>query len=311
MKKFFPGKGGFLKYITLCVIVLLLFYVTLPHVAHADASVRYAVQPIYPENQRPDKPGHFNLAVSSGQQQELHVEVQNLGDHTAYIEVSANAAYTNSNGILEYAPSAANLAALLSSNEFPFSDIITIENPLLTIAPGETETAIFMLRLPNVPFPGVLLGGLHFVESLEMQSKHLQEEGATESIAGGTGVSNRMAYAIPIVLRENETVAPPSFSLASICFDSQYADALRLTLENTEARISHLQNFSVELYNLFDPDTLVESLSLSQVQMAPYARPELRLWRGTSDLPAPGVYQVVVRFTCEDVTYTFETLLWV
>ena len=291
----------------LLVIALLLCIFTVPTSARADTSVRYGVRPIYPENQRSDRDGHFNLRVTPGMVQVVEVEVQNLGDRVAVVEISANAAYTNENGVMEYIPlpdQAAPAQASRAAHQPSFAEMVTANESLLEVAPGTSGIATFTIRVPESAFEGVLLGGFHFVEAIAHQSGESRARGETDA---HTGVVNRMAYAIPVVLREEDDVPPPAFALQGVARDASYTDALRITLRNTAGRIAHLEQFAAILYAQ-GGDAPLETLTLPMIQMTPYAEPNLRVWRDTrAPLPA-GHYRLQVSFVCEDTLYVLEEI---
>ena len=302
----------FQKQLSLFMATLLAWAMAVPALAAAGPNVRYGVRPIYPANQRSDKSGHFNLTMHTQQQQEIQVEIQNLGESPIYVEISANAAHTNGNGVMEYisASEAVLLAEADDQVQKPtFTTIVTAEEALIAVLPGETEKATFHIQMPAEPFEGVLMGGLYFAESLGMQAEMNAAQAPAEAQKkSGTGVMNRMAYVIPVVLRESETVPPPAFKLLGVYPDETYADALRIVLQNTEARISHLGNFEAKLFWLSEPQAPVETFHKAQIQMVPHARPALRFWRQSREPLAQGAYQLVVSFTCENVPYQLESI---
>ena len=269
------------------------------------AGASYTVQPDYPDNQRPDRQGHFNLHVKPGHAQTLEVEIENKGTHAIVVEVTANAAVSNENGVMEYAP---NVQSDQQGNELlpDFSQIVRPQMPLIPIEPGMRETAVFDLIMPDESFAGSIVGGLHFVESLDMRLEQMQSE---DNATGATGIINRMAYVIAVVLREDAEIMPPAFALSKANLDDAYSDALRVTLKNQSARISSLNNFTVQLYDKPGESFPLETLFLPNVQLAPYAEPSLRLWRDSREPIAPGTYQVMVSFDCEGSLYIFETPL--
>ena len=285
------------------IALALFFFAGMPQHSLANVNVRYSVQPIYPENQRQDKVGYFNLEVVPGHRQELGVKVQNLGERTIYVEVSANVAYTNNNGVMEYAPytHATDMHPAGEQAEL-FASVAEVKEDLLVIAPGEFEIAYMSIHMPDRSLAGVLVGGFYFVESFEKQAEAEAAE-KSSTPGGGTGVVNCMAYAIPVVLREEGAIAEPSFELTEVAMDEKYSDALRITLKNKVARISHLQNLTVEIYHSSDLQTLVETVAKSKIQMAPCAEPTLRLWRDTKESLPAGDYAVVVRFECDKLNY--------
>ena len=281
------------------ILSLLMLTLALP------ASAGYAVHPQYPENQRPERQGHFNLHVTPGHTQSLNVAIENFGDETIHIEVTANAAVTNTNGIIEYAPHPQGVYA--DNDLLPdFSQVVTIAAPLISIAPGATEIAAFDVSMPDTPFAGSLVGGLHFVESIQAQPGQ-ENDGA--ALTGSTGLTNRMAYVVALVLRQDDHIMPPAFELLQAVPDMDFSDAIRITLKNTSARISSLRNFTVQIYDEPGVTFPIETLVLPHVQMAPYAEPSLRLWRNTRDPIASGTYHVLVTFECEDALYLLETPL--
>ena len=282
-------KFAALRWLALILITAILMLSSAPVIAQAQGA-HYGVAPIYPDNQRPDRGGHFNLNMNPGERQRIDVLIENFGTDTIHLDVTVNDARTNDHGVMEYAP-----AKMPVPGHAPHvSEIVASHQSRLSIAPGDKEFARFEILMPDDAFEGVIVGGLHFVQAVQANAE-----------TGGTGIVNRIAYAVPIVLRIHDEVADPAFELIAARGHSHEPAKISVTLKNLEARISRLRNVTAYLYS--DDDEPIEVLSHDQVLLAPHAAPNLSFAR-TSDQPIPkGEYRLVINFECDEWPYLLES----
>ncbi|MCC4722267.1 DUF916 and DUF3324 domain-containing protein [Salinicoccus sp. RF5] len=169
-----------------------------------DGVVPYSVEAVIPENQVDQGVTYFDIEMEQGERQELEVIVYNSSDEPITVEARANAAATNSNGLIIYD------AAEEKPHEsmlHPFNEITSIEQGEVEIGPNSQETVTVTVDAPNEPFDGTILGGLHFIQKQE----------ASESEAS-LQIENRYAYALAVQIREagNDTVVEPVLEFLSL-----------------------------------------------------------------------------------------------
>ncbi|WP_265456759.1 DUF916 and DUF3324 domain-containing protein [Enterococcus sp. HY326] len=143
--------------------------------------------------------GYYDLLLEPAQQETLVLRLNNLGTEPLTINLALNSAKTNNNGVIEYSRSDIENDASL---QFDFVDIVTGPESV-EIAPGGTETVELNVQMPETAFQGIIAGGLT-----------IQADDSSSSDEGGTGsyVNNKYAYAIVILLREDQTELTPDLS---------------------------------------------------------------------------------------------------
>lgn len=149
---------------------------------------------------------YFDIEMEQNQTQELEVIVYNSSDEDITVEVSNNSAYTNSNGLIVYDELPEN-EKLHESMTYPFSEISTIESPIVDIPAGQQKTVVVTVEAPDETFDGVILGGLYF-------SLAPEDNEDTESVT----IQNRYSYALAVQIQEtgNDNKVEPNIEMLSV-----------------------------------------------------------------------------------------------
>lgn len=179
----------------------------LPLTVHAnDGSVPYSVQGVLPENQVDSNVSYFDIEMEQNQTQELEVIIYNSSDEDITVEVSNNSAYTNSNGLIVYDELPEN-EELHETMTYPFSEISTIESPIVDVPAGQQETVVVTVESPDEAFDGVILGGLYF-------SLAPEDNEDAESVT----IQNRYSYALAVQIQEtgNDNEVEPNIEMLSV-----------------------------------------------------------------------------------------------
>lgn len=168
----------------------------------AEERVGFSVEAQLPENQLNEKNTFFDLRVEPGQEQELETIVYNHGNEEITVHVSLYDASTNSNGLVVYEEQ----EELDSSLKQPVTEIVTLEQDKITIPAGESTVVTASVTVPEEPFEGIKLGGLHF--------EKVPEE--TAEAEKGVTIQNKYAYVIGLQLSESDEKVAPELHLNSV-----------------------------------------------------------------------------------------------
>lgn len=185
----------------------------------------FSVQAVIPDNQIDKTQSYFDLKMSPSQQQELEVEMRNDTDKDVTIEVGANNATTNDNGIVDYnSPNKEKDNTL----EVGFADIANVDTEV-TIPANSKQMLKIQLKMPGRAFDGVILGGIYFKE---------KETSELENENNESQVINKYAYTIGVKLTETETELKPELVLNSVeAGQVNYRNMIKANIQNKEAAI--------------------------------------------------------------------------
>ncbi|MBC1604585.1 DUF916 and DUF3324 domain-containing protein [Listeria rocourtiae] len=207
------------KIIEAVIMIGVIFGGIIVHIEPSKAvETDFSVSALIPDNQIDKSKKYFELRMKPSQVQELEVLLTNNLARPMTIEMHANTAVTNDYGTVDYSNKAPQFDNTL---QFPFSEIAEMPDEIMLHANGSRKMKV-KLRMPSVPFDGLILGGLHFSEK------------------GGLG-----DYVIGVILSEKDTVVEPDMKLNGVK-PSQISkrNVLKVNLQNIKPVI--LQNLVVE-----------------------------------------------------------------
>ncbi|WP_375179751.1 DUF916 and DUF3324 domain-containing protein [Enterococcus rotai] len=226
-------------------------------VSAQDGTMNFSVAAVIPENQIDKTKTYFDLKMKPGEVQELEVLMNNPLDKDVTVESHANTAITNDNGIVDYSNADPKLDNTLKA---PFSVISELEKEI-TIPAKTSKTLKIKVTMPTEEFDGVILGGLHFTEK-ETKVKEKQKD-------AGVQIKNRFAFAIGVLIRENDAVVKPDLKLGKIQPSQvNYRNVLKANIQNTQAVIIQDMEVDVRVTKKGSKETLVEQKKTGN-RMAP------------------------------------------
>lgn len=167
-----------------------------------DPGINLALAPVYPQNQLV-KNNIFDVHVVPRQRQKLTLKVINLANREQTIKVIPRTAYTNDAGNISLDRQRIPVDKTLKQ---PFSQLVVEKSQRRKLAPGKVQYLTFTVKVPKHHFKGVILGG--FYVQVLARKVHNRHKGVT--------ISNRFAYAMPVVLKEQQQTARPKLQLGSI-----------------------------------------------------------------------------------------------
>lgn len=219
-----------------------------------EAYEGFSVTPLSPETGEAQS-SYYDLLVTPGDKKQLKVKVYNSSAEPIKVKAEMNDASTNDNGLTSYQ----KVDKRDSSLKVAFSDMITTENETLTVKGNSAAVATFDLTVPNKPFKGSVLGGLRFTSEALGDKKNTKE----------TAVTNKMAYTVAVLLRENDDKHDPKMSLNKVVTEQRnYRNYISANLQNSAPRMIKKLEANAEVYEK-GTDKLYYQASKEDMRMAP------------------------------------------
>lgn len=189
---------------------------------------------LHPENQRSNA-GYFDLRMTPSKNQTLEIELNNPSDTSdVTINVSLNSTKTNSNGVLEYGPSALQKDA---SMKYDLTDI-TKAPETITLKPREKKNLAIDVTMPKESFDGVISGGIQLKRQLSEAEKKERDK--------KTGVQNEYAFIIGVLITETDTKVQPQLELNKFYAElSNYRNAVFASVSNVNA--AYLDDMTIDM----------------------------------------------------------------
>lgn len=147
----------------------------------------------------------FDLILEPGQKQTVTVTLKNDTNRQMTVEQEVSSATTNINGVVEYSPH--NIEAD-KSLRFNYDDLVQTEQEIV-LAPHSEKTINIDLQMPEEHFDGQLVGGLTYREKID-------EEEAIPENQEGLAVTNRFAFVIALLMRQNKVAVEPDLKLHDV-----------------------------------------------------------------------------------------------
>ncbi len=164
----------------------------------------FTMEIVKPDNQITDAT-YFDLKVAPEQKQALQVRFINFEDKELKLQVSANPAFTNGNGVIEYSrydfPKD-------KSAQYTLPELIKEKPQEVVLQPKEEKVVTFNMEVPKEPFKGMILGAFYALNK--------GDEDSTEKNQGMM-IKNQYALVLGIKLQEDtETKVIPELKLNDI-----------------------------------------------------------------------------------------------
>lgn len=230
----------------------------------AYAELQFAYETVLPENQKGDG-RYFDLRMTPGQEQKVQIMLTNRADQEQTIEVSLNGTKTNSNGVLEYGPSALKNDASL---KYDFKDIVKGPSEV-TLGPNETKPLELTIKMPATSYDGKIVGGIY------LKSKPTKEE--EEANEKAKGVINEYAFLVGMMLQETDEPVTVDLKLNKVYAGlSNYRNSVFANFSNIKAE--YLNNMTVEMEVMAKgSDAILYDTKKADMKMAPNSMIEFPL----------------------------------
>jgi hypothetical protein len=258
LKKLQKNQSRRLRKVWGLLVTFLIFFLSPFTINAQDEGLNFYVTPEFPDNQAEGNARYFNLTSPPGSTELLTLKLQNAGENTQKIRITAHTAYTNVMGVVEYGKDAEQPDPTL-----PFSVADLIEVPdIIELASNETKTIEIPLQMPETAFEGFLAGGLRVSEVKE-------EAEETTNDGEGVAVKNEFAYIIGVVLSNEGASVTPDLELLDVFADQlNYRNVISATLQNFMPAFTNRLEVEATVKRVGSDEILYEA-SQEQMQMAP------------------------------------------
>ncbi|WP_430612560.1 DUF916 and DUF3324 domain-containing protein [Enterococcus sp. DIV0876] len=246
-----------LKYPRQWLVLLLGFFwwINLP-LSVNSAELRFQVAPQFSDSQVAGADSFFDINAAPKTQEDLALVITNPSDTSVIIDISVHTAFTNVNGVVEYAMDAEIADPTLTY----FMEDLVRSPEAITLAAGEQRTVVLPLTMPSEAFDGYLAGGIRIQEIMEDESTN----------DNALTIRNEFAYVLGILLsNERESMIEPDLDLLKVFADQlNYRNVFSATLQNyTPVYINQLA-VTAEIRAEGQTDVLYEN-HVEGMQMAP------------------------------------------
>ncbi|MDZ5759628.1 DUF916 and DUF3324 domain-containing protein [Carnobacterium maltaromaticum] len=283
------------KVLTYLVLLSGTVFVLLNGNQKAQASqLNFNVEAIIPENQVDKNKTYYDLRIEPGKTQDLKLMLHNSTDKDVSVELTAEAATTNLNGVVEYGKTKAKRDSTLKTS---IGEIVTLseENPVIP-AKGSKEITL-TVKMPTTDFDGVLAGGITVKETSPATDKATKE-------TKGMAIENRYSYVVALVLHgKNETI-PSELKLNKVkATQVNVRNVISANLQNTKAKYLNQLSVDAKITKKGENKTLY-SVKKEQMQMAPNSNFNLPIPLNGAALKS-GKYTLKVKADSQGNTWNF------
>ncbi|MHC5373370.1 DUF916 and DUF3324 domain-containing protein [Enterococcus sp. LJL120] len=226
-----------------------------PTQASSDTAAKggFYYQIVRPDFQRDTSVNYFDLRMTPGQQETVHIDFTNTGDSDIAFNVGLYGAKTNQNGVIEYGPTSIENDASLAH---PFEEVVTTSNQFVAVA-NETTPLELAIQMPAESFDGMISGGIWF-------------QVAEEDDPDATGVIQKTAYVIGMVLSETDNPVTAEMVLNDVYAKlDNYRGAIYANMSNTTAVYHRNVTAEVTIAAASNPDDILYDSKITGMMIAP------------------------------------------
>ena len=200
----------------------------------------------------------FDLILEPGQKQTVTVTLKNDTNRQMTVEQEVSSATTNINGVVEYSPN--NIEAD-KSLRFNYDDLVQTEQEIV-LAPHSEKTINIDLQMPEEHFDGQLVGGLTYREKID-------DEEAIPENQEGLAVTNRFAFVIALLMRQNKVAVEPDLKLHDVGPGQvNYRNVINANLQNPAMTFLNRMHVNAKVQGIDNPE-IEYSVNRDRMQMAP------------------------------------------
>ncbi len=246
----------------------------------------FSYEIIFPENQKNDKVGYYDLLVKPGMQQTVQMKLVNASKQPMKIDIAISSAKTNSNGIATFSP---NELKNDKSLKHDLSKIMA--GPKNVSVPANSSTIVdFTIDVPQEAFEGFVTGGIQLKPVLKEKETSEQDK----------IISNKFAFVVGVLLSESEIQSiQPELKLNDVSLklkDGGYA--LFVNISNTKSVFAEGLTITTNIRKKGQNKSLVE-LEKKQLRMAPNSIMEMPVFLNGQTVSA-GEYTADVKATAKN-----------
>lgn len=276
-----------------------LCYMLLPinHVQASDSTelggtgAAFSVEAIYPNNQQNGESGYYDLNVTPNTSQVIKARIRNYSDHPIEVFVKVARGTTSDGGVISYKEFDKTKD---TSMNVDVKELVQLKEQTIKLNAKENKDITAEISIPEAPFEGQLLGGLHFSE--KYQGKKEDKEKA---------VINTFSYSLPIVLTESNTKAKNKLELIKAeAGQRNFHNFIEATLQNQAPSIIHKMTIAGKVITK-KTSKVVYSRKEDAYQMAPNSTVKFGFDLKDTEM-IPGKYVAVMKVTADEQTYELK-----
>lgn len=262
----------------------------MPNVSLAEeeqqAKASYSVNPIFSEHQKGTISSFFDIRWTPGTTEKIGLRITNTANQERTYTISVNKARTNINGVIDYSDSTSeNL-----KGETPKITRLVVFPETVTVEAHSTKEVYTDIQIPSNDFNGIMMAGLHISESTDDASK--------------AGVTNTVAYSIPLVIRGNIDQRPePILSFGKVQFVKKGVDSYLLTMLVNNEGVNLLKDVTTSIIVKNSSDKILDKIE-TKLDITPETEFEypVRL----TEQYKPGTYTATITLTHNERTWEQE-----
>lgn len=237
----------------------------------------FSYEIIQPENQIDDSVSYFNLRMTPGQVQTVHINFTNTGTEDAAMDISLDGGKTNQNGVIEYG---LNSLENDDSLRYPFEEVVTGPSEI-TVPAGETVPLELTITMPEEEFDGMIAGGIRF-------QPHEDEDEDAE------GIVQNFSYVVGMVLSENDNPVEAQLELNDVYAQlNNYRGAIYVNFSNITPIFINNVTVNASIFSADDLENVAYEGRTTGMRMAPNSFLNYPVGMGGNSY-TPGDYQAVV-----------------
>lgn len=239
----------------LATIIIALLLPIKTYAEDSSNATGFTYKSIIPDNQRDTDVGYFDLRMTPGQKQTVKIKIKNLSAEEIEVSVKLNGAKTNVNGVVEYGPTPIKKDKSL---KYDFEKIVSAPETVKIPAKEERDVDI-TINMPEASFDGMISGGIQ-LQKVEKENKTKPQK---------TGVVNKYAYIIGMILTETDKEMQPNLKLNKVYVALNNArNTFFVNFSNVEP--VYLENMTTQVQIMKeDSDEVLYETKRSGMRMAP------------------------------------------
>ena len=248
----------------------------------------FSVTPLDPASNQPLS-SYYDLMVEKGETVDLSLVLQNSSSEEMTIQLEANTATTNRNGITSYM----KVTKQDTSLRYSFEEMVTLPSETVTVPAKESTTVTFQVATPEKAFEGELLGGFRFSE--------VEKEQDSDSKAA---VESKVAYVVGVLMKQSDERPLPNMALLGVKTEQRnYRNYISANLQNAAPRI--IKELKVEASVYDSNQKLRYQASNDVMRMAPNSNFDFGISLEDQAF-IPGDYRMVVEGEADGEPFSFE-----
>lgn len=284
------------KYI-LCLVGLCLFLFS-RNEGHASESTKqggtgaaFSVEAIYPENQQRGESGYYDLNVIPGSKQEIKAKVKNYSDHPIEVLIDVTRGTTSDGGVISYKEFDKEKD---SSMLIDIKKLVQVKEPVVKLGAKESKEIVAELSVPEAPYEGQLLGGLHFSEKYQSSEEDQKK-----------AVINTFSYSLPIILTESSTKAENKLDLIKAeAGQRNFHNFIEAILQNQAPSIIHKMTIDGKVIAK-KTNKVIYARKEDAFQMAPHSTVRFGFDMKDTEMIA-GNYEIIMNVTADKQKYALK-----